>query len=134
MQNPAVQTIYKYYDSFNRGEMESFFGLMTDDVVHGINEGKEEVGKPLFRQFMKRMNQHYKEQAVDLVVFANEAGTRAATEFFIEGTYLTTDQGLPPARGQKYRLRCGAFFTLHGDKISRVTNYYNLADWLSQVK
>lgn len=108
--------------------------LLTDDVIHDINHGKQEVGKHLFRTFMEKMHRHYKEKAVDLVVFANDDGTRGAAEFFIEGTYLTTDGNLPSARGQKYRLRCGAFFELRGDKISRVTNYYNLNEWLSQIK
>lgn len=134
MKSQAIQTIQRYYDSFNQGRMEDFFTLLTEDVVHDINQGKQEVGKETFRQFMKRMNQHYKEKAVDLVIVANDAGTRAAAEFFIEGIYLTTDVGLPAARGQKYQLRCGAFFTLDGNRISRVTNYYNLNEWLSQVK
>lgn len=134
MKNLAVQTIQKYYDSFNRGEMEAFFDLMTEDVEHDINQGKKEVGRSTFRHFMQRMNKHYKEKAVELVIFANEAGTRAAAEFYIEGTYLSTDEGLPPAHGQKYRLRCGAFFDLEEGKISRVTNYYNLSEWLAQVK
>jgi steroid delta-isomerase-like uncharacterized protein len=108
--------------------------LIADDVIHDINHGKQEIGKSTFRHFMERMNRDYKEKAVELVIFSNENGTRAAAEFFIEGTYLTTDQGLPPARGQKYRLRCGAFFELRGGKISRVTNYYSLTEWLSQIK
>lgn len=114
--------------------MESFFSLLTEDIVHDINQGKQETGKTAFRHFMERMNRHYKEQAVELIILANDGGTRASAEFFIEGIYLATDHGLPPAQGQKYRLRCGAFFELKGNKISRVTNYYNLEEWLSQVK
>lgn len=101
--------------------------------MHDINQGGQEVGKKAFAHFMERMNRHYKERAAELVIVADEKGTRAAAEFFIEGTYLTTDLGLPEAKGQKYRLRCGAFFELKGNKICRVTNYYNLQDWLSQV-
>jgi steroid delta-isomerase-like uncharacterized protein len=133
MDTLAVQTVKKYYSSFNNGKMEEFFAVLTEDVSHGINQGKEELGKQTFRVFMDRMNRHYKEKVVELVVFANETGTRAAAEFFIEGSYLTTDAGLPEARGQKYRLRCGAFFDLKDGKISRITNYYNLNDWLAQV-
>jgi steroid delta-isomerase-like uncharacterized protein len=48
--------------------------------------------------------------------------------------YLATDTGQPPARGQTYVLPGGAFFTLKGDKITRVTNYYNLQDWMKQVQ
>lgn len=134
MKNQAIQTVQKYYDSFNQSKMEEFFGLLTDNVIHDINQGGQDVGKKTFRTFMERMNLHYNEKVVDLVIFANDAGTRAAAEFFIEGTYLSTDKGLPPAKGQKYRLRCGAFFEVTQGKISRITNYYNLNEWLSQVK
>lgn len=102
--------------------------------MHDINQGGQEVGKAPFLSFMERMDRHYEEHVVELVVFANERGTRAAAEFFIEGTYLSTDPGLPPAKGQRYRLRCGAFFEIRDAHITRVTNYYNLQDWLSQVK
>ena len=61
-------------------------------------------------------------------------GTRAAAEFFIDGRYLATQPGLPEARGQTYRLRVGAFFEFNAQGlITRVSNYYNLADWLRQV-
>ncbi len=113
--------------------MKAFLDLLTDDVVHDINQGGQEVGKQAFAQFMERMNRHYKEKAVELEIAANEMGTRASAEFFIEGTYLATDLGLPEAKGQKYRLRCGAFFELKGGKICRVTNYYNLRNWLAEV-
>ena len=45
----------------------------------------------------------------------------------------STTKGLPPARGQKYVLPGGAFFDIRGGKISRVSNYYNLQDWIDQV-
>jgi steroid delta-isomerase-like uncharacterized protein len=134
MQNVAIQTIHRYYESFNRGDTKTFFDLLTDDVIHDINHGKHEMGKAAFRHFMERMHRHYQEKAVEIVIFSNEKDQRAAAEFFIEGTYLSTDEGLPVARGQKYRLRCGAFFELREGKVSRVTNYYNLNDWLAQVK
>ena len=43
-------------------------------------------------------------------------------------------EGLPPARGQTYVLPGGAFFTLRGGMVARVSNYYNLEDWLRQVR
>ena len=51
----------------------------------------------------------------------------------MNGTYLATDDGLPEAKGQTYRLPAGSFFTLKDGKIARVTTYYNLADWIAQV-
>lgn len=79
------------------------------------------------------MNASYREHVTDLVVFASPDGTRAAAEFVVEGTYLQTDAGLPPANGQTYRLPAGAFFEVADGKVARVTNYYNLQAWLDQV-
>jgi steroid delta-isomerase-like uncharacterized protein len=79
------------------------------------------------------MDRSYREQVVDLVVMADESGTRGSAEFFIEGEYLATDEGLPPATGQRYRLRVGAFFEIESGLVKRITNYYNLQEWLRQV-
>jgi steroid delta-isomerase-like uncharacterized protein len=51
----------------------------------------------------------------------------------VNGTYLATDEGLPEANGQTYRLPAGSFFNLKDGKITRVTTFYNLADWVRQV-
>lgn len=126
-------TIQAYYATFNAGDREALLEMLSDDVIHEINEGEAEVGKAAFRGFLQRMDRSYRETVEELEVFANEAGTRAAAEFFISGTYLATDDGLPPATGQKYRLRVGAFFELRGGRITRVTNYYNLQRWLKLV-
>jgi steroid delta-isomerase-like uncharacterized protein len=62
------------------------------------------------------------------------SGTRAAAEFVVEGEYLATESGLPPARGQRYRLPAGAFFAIAEGRIARVTTYYNLPEWIRQVR
>jgi steroid delta-isomerase-like uncharacterized protein len=61
------------------------------------------------------------------------AGTRGAAEFIVHGQYLADDEGLPPATGQRYVLPAGGFSTSRDGLISRVTVYYNLADWIAQV-
>lgn len=132
-QTSSLQLIRTYYETFNRGDREAFLTLLTDDVAHDINQGGCETGKEAFRSFLQRMDHCYREQVVDLVVFANEDGTRGAAEFYIEGQYLSTDEGLPPATGQRYRLRVGAFFEIENGLVNRMTNYYNLQDWLRQV-
>lgn len=133
LQQQALALIQTYYSTFNSGDRESFLALLTEDVVHDINQGGVETGRAAFRAFLERMDRCYREQVCDLVVFANEDGARGAAEFYIEGEYLSTDEGLPPAAGQRYRLRVGAFFDLQDGKVRRVTNYYNLEEWLRQV-
>lgn len=125
--------IAAYYDAFNAGRTDDMLALLHDEVEHHVNEGGIRRGKALFADFNRHMTDSYKETLTDMVIFANESGDRAAAEFVVNGTYLKTDEGLPPARGQTYRLPAGSFFTIRDGKIARVTTYYNLADWTRQV-
>lgn len=133
MSQATRQLLERYYAAFNAGDWNTFLGLLSDDVVHDVNQGGREAGKAAFARFMERMNSSYREQIADMVIMSSADGSRAAVEFTVLGTYLKTDEGLPPATGQKYRLPGGAFFDIRDGKVARVTNYYNLQDWLKQV-
>lgn len=125
--------ITAYYDAFNAGRTDEMLGYLHDEVEHHVNEGAVRKGRELFREFNAHMTRCYKENLTDIVIFANETGDRAAAEFTVNGTYLNTDEGLPPANGQTYRLPAGTFFTIRDGKITRVTTYYNLEEWNRQV-
>ncbi|QIF04061.1 ketosteroid isomerase-related protein [Roseimicrobium sp. ORNL1] len=129
----SLALITRYYDTFNAGDREAFLQLLTDDVKHDINQGDCDAGKENFRIFLQRMDRSYREQVCELQVFASDDGSRGAAEFFIDGKYVSTDEGLPEANGQTYYLRVGAFFDIRDGKVARITNYYNLQDWLKQV-
>jgi len=125
--------IETYYEAFNAGDREKMFSLLTDDVVHDLNQGGSETGIAAFRAFMERMDRCYRETLEDIVIFGSADGTRAAAEFNVRGKYLATDEGLPEANGQTYLIPAGAFLTLRDGKISRLTMYYNLQEWLRQI-
>ncbi|MGR8947699.1 MAG: ketosteroid isomerase-related protein [Gammaproteobacteria bacterium] len=125
--------IERYYAAFNDGDMEQFLALLDDNVIHDINQGRREIGKAAFTAFMQAMNRSYRERLTDMLVMVSADDTRAAAEFVVHGEYLANDEGLPPARGQTYVLAAGAFFEVAGGKVTRVTNYYNLQDWIAQV-
>lgn len=129
----SINLLRSYYAAFNSGDRETFFSLMAEDIIHDLNQGGSERGVPAFREFMTRMDRCYRERLEDLVLFANEDGTRAAAEFTVHGEYLATDEGLPEANGQTYVLPAGAFFEIRNEKIARVTMYYNLSEWLRQA-
>lgn len=131
--NDTSELISLYYQTFNRGDRGALLRLLHPQVVHDINQGGSEIGVDAFRLFLERMDRCYEEQVEDLVVTTTEDGSRASAEFFIRGIYRNTDEGLPPALGQPYHLRVGAFFEIEKGLIVRVTNYYNLTDWLRQV-
>ncbi|SPH24994.1 hypothetical protein DEA8626_04027 [Defluviimonas aquaemixtae] len=126
-------TIEAYYDAFNRGDIDAMLATLHDDFAHHANEAATRLGKAAFAEFCRHMSETYKEELTDMVVFSNEDGTRGAAEFTVSGTYLKTDAGLPEARGQRYILPAGGFFSLKDGKITRVTTYYNLQDWIRQV-
>jgi steroid delta-isomerase-like uncharacterized protein len=130
----TTDLIRAYYDAFNRGDRDAMLALLTDDVVHDLNQGAREVGRDTFRTFMARMDRSYGEQLRDIVVMASADGTRASAEYVVHGTYKADDEGLPKATGQTYVLPGGAFFDIRDGRIARVTNYYNLGDWIAQVE
>ena len=126
-------TIARYFAAFNAGDIDGMLDCLADDVAHHVNEGQIRTGKEKFADFCAHMERCYKEELTDMVIFDAESGTRAAAEFIVNGKYLQTDEGLPEAKGQTYRLPAGSFFNLRDGKITRVTTFYNLADWTRQV-
>ena len=130
----TTELIESYYAAFNAHDWDGMLALLSDDVIHDINQGDRETGVDAFRAFLMSMDRSYAEQVTNLVVMVSPDRTRAAAEFMIEGQYLASDPALPEARGQRYSLPVGAFFEVRNGKIERVTNYYNLRDWIRQVE
>lgn len=129
----AEALIARYYAAFNAGDAGGMLDCVAEDVEHRVNEGGVRRGRALFAEFCSHMGVSYREELKDLVIFANEDGTRGAAEFVVHGEYLQTDPGLPEAKGQRYILPAGGFFDIRGGKIARVTTFYNLNDWIAQV-
>ncbi len=125
--------ITRYFDAFNAGDSDTMLSLVSDDVQHFVNQGELRQGRAAFAEFCGHMGVSYREELRDMVIFTSDDGSRAAAEFTVHGEYLQTDPGLPEARGQRYTLPAGSFFALEGGKITRITTYYNLQDWIRQV-
>ena len=108
------------------------------DPIHDLGIGRPRLEK-IWKKQLKDMgptnvDEFYDEHLTDIVIMVSVDEKRAAAEFICNGTYKSTCVGLPQARGQKYKLPVGCFFEIKNDKIARVTNYYNMNDWLAQVK
>lgn len=135
-ETPAAVTealIQRYYDAFNRGDLDAMLATVADDVVHDVNQGERREGRDRFHAFCARMAHHYKETLDGLTIMVTPDGTRAAAEFNVRGSYLVTETGLPDAKGQTYALPAGTFFVIRDGRIARVTTYYNLTEWIMQV-
>jgi steroid delta-isomerase-like uncharacterized protein len=129
----TIALIQAYYAAFNAGDAAGMLACLTEDIEHRVNEGAHRIGKARFAEFCSHMGVTYRESLRDIVVMASDDGARAAAEFVVHGTYLQTDPGLPPARGQTYVLPAGGFFEVRGGLIARITTFYNLNDWVRQV-
>lgn len=129
----TLALVKRYYDAFNRNDIPEMLACLSEDVAHDVNQGGRRVGKAKFAEFCAHMDRCYAEQLTDVVLMASEDGKTAAAEFVVNGVYKATDSDLPPAKGQKYRLPAGAFLAIADGRITRVTTYYNLQDWIAQV-
>lgn len=129
----SLALVARYYDAFNQGDWQAMLDCLTDDVAHDINQGHREIGRDAFSAFLARMNRSYREQLRDIVLMADAEGSRVAAEYVVHGQYLADDEGLPAAHGQRYVLPGGAFFDIRDGRIARISNYYNLQDWIAQV-
>ena len=129
----TAKLVRRYYDAFNAKDWDSMLACVSEDIRHDVNEGDRRGGKAAFREFLAQMNRSYDERLADIVVMVDETGLRAAAEFTVHGRYLVADPGLPEARGQAYVLPVGAFLDVTDGKITRVTTYYNLKNWIAQV-
>ena len=128
-----MDIIHRYFDAFNADDYDTMLACVAEDVAHHVNEGQIRTGRTAFAEFCAHMARCYGETLTDIVVLTDTTGTRAAAEYVVNGTYLATDTGMPEANGQTYRLPAGSFFEITDGQISRVTTYYNLADWMGQV-
>lgn len=129
----AIALVRDYYAAFNRGDRETMLACLVEDVAHDINQAGRDIGREAFRAFLGRMDRSYRERLEDIVLMADPSGRRVGAEYVVHGEYLADDEGLPAANGQRYVLPGGAFFEVRDGRIARVTNHYNLADWIRQV-
>jgi steroid delta-isomerase-like uncharacterized protein len=129
----TVALIERYYRAFNAGDSEGMLACIAETIVHDVNQGARRTGKAAFRAFAAHMERCYAERVENIAVMTTADGARAAAEFDVLGTYIETDEGLPPAGGQTYRVPAGAFFEVEAGLIVRMTAYYNLSAWLKQI-
>jgi steroid delta-isomerase-like uncharacterized protein len=130
----AEALVRRYYEAFGAKDPEGMLDCLAEAIEHRVNQGEVRRGKAAFAEFLAKMRRAYDERLEDLVILTEPSGRRAAAEFTVQGVYRVRDEGMPPARGQRYTLPAGAFFALEGGAITRISTYYNLADWLRQVE
>ena len=67
--------IRAYYAAFDAGDRDAMLALLAEDVIHDVNQGPRETGKPAFRAFLAIWTIRYREAIRDLVVMVDATGT-----------------------------------------------------------
>ena len=128
----ANRLVENYYQTFVNKDLSGFLQLLTEDVVHEINQGPTEKGKALFKTFM--IDHFIHDQNVDdLIIFSSPDGKYATSRFNCSGKYEKSVEGLPLAKGQLWKIPVVTYFEFRDNLISHVAVYYNLKDWIDQV-
>ncbi len=129
----TTQLIQSYYDFFNTENWEGMLSLLDENIRHDENQGAAHYGIEKFREFLSHMEDCYQEKLENIVIMVDNSGKYASSKFIVNGKYIKTDRNLPEANGQEYSLEAGTFFELSEGKISRITTFYNLNEWLQLV-
>ncbi len=125
--------ITAYYQAIESQHLDKFMDLLSDKVVHDINEGETEIGKDKFKTFMMDQFSHGKIKIKDLIILTSSDGQYAMSRFICSGTYDKSIAGYPKAHGQKWEIPVVSYFKIENNKISQVAVYYNLKNWVNQL-
>jgi steroid delta-isomerase-like uncharacterized protein len=127
-----VETLIRaYFEAFNRHDLEGMVANMAPEIKHQLNQGEDQIGIEAFRKFKTYMDTCYREQITDLNIMVG--GHLGCAEFTCSGTYLATDGNFPEANGQTYAIKAAAIFEESEGKVTRITSYYNVPEWVAQI-
>ena len=129
----SLEVVKKYYEAFNRKDINAILALCTDDVINDPNQGDPQVGKEKLKAFLETAWAHFDEQVFDLELLSNADQSKIASEYLVKGKYYHTKPGLFPATNQHYEIICHTFFYIKHGKIARMTRHYNAKTWLDIV-
>jgi steroid delta-isomerase-like uncharacterized protein len=125
--------IEDYYQTVLAQDLKGFINLLSDDVVHEINQASTENGKEKFKIFMEDQFSHGKIEIKDMIILTSKDGKYASSRFICSGTYAKSVEGYPPAKGQHWEIPVVSFFKINNGKISQVGVYYNAKEFEKQI-
>jgi steroid delta-isomerase-like uncharacterized protein len=124
-----------YNDAWSSRDPESVLGFMSDDVVYtDVALGERLEGKSAVREYVAGLQTNFSSDyrfEWGQAVATDEA---FATEWIMLGTHDRGDEerGLP-ATGQRFQLSGVSIGRRRDGKVVEEKNYWNMADFLTQV-
>jgi len=122
-----------YLAAMNAHDAEKTLSFFTDDAVYECTPlGRVSRGKQEIKDFISSTFTDFPDFKLEMKS-AFMAGDRGAGEWVMSGTFAHSSIPEVPATGKKFSVRGAAIMEFSGGKVSRHTNYWNLAAFLQQV-
>lgn len=129
----AIEKMAKLlYAAENSHDVDKILSFFTDDCVHeDVAAGAVSRGKQELKAFVTSWYAWSRDLNFELKSFFS-AGDWAASEWIMSGTHTGDLPGIP-ATNKRFSLRGASVIELRAGKISRNSDYWNLASFLQQV-
>jgi len=132
-QKHSQKMIEDFYAYFNQRELDKIYAMVSDDIVHIMNDVQKDKGKESFIKMMQASTKHYQENVNNVIYMVSDDGKHVATKFTFTGKYINTDDSKVPAKGQPYQASAVNYFEITNGKITTAMGWYDHNDWLKQV-
>lgn len=124
--------VHELYAAWSLHEPDRINTIFTDDAIYSdVAGGKNQRGKEQIKQLLRSAFAWAPDFRVTLISLT-VGSDAAATEWLSEGIQ-TGPIGDLPASGNSFRLRGASILTFRDGKISKVTDYYDMATFLRQL-
>jgi steroid delta-isomerase-like uncharacterized protein len=124
--------VLDWTDAFNRHDPDAYASFMAEDCVFtNAGTGERVVGRAAQRADLVKLLAAWSDLRVETVNLL-VAGDSYAKEWVMTGVH-TGDMPSLPATGRNFRIVGADVGQVRDGKIANATEYWNLADFLSQV-
>jgi len=133
MATDAEKMMNDYLAAWNSHDVEKLLTFFTDDAVYECTPmGKVSRGKKEIKDFFSSTFANFPDFKIEMKSGFN-AGDQGAGEGVMSGTFANSNIPGMPATGKSFSVPGVGINKFRGGKISRVTNYWNMAAFLQQV-
>jgi steroid delta-isomerase-like uncharacterized protein len=126
------QVVRDFYAAYGRRDVEAMMSLVSDDIVEDLSGIGLVTGAQDEREFLSGLLAAFPDLVTE-VTRVIAVGDLVAVEWHRSGTFSGTPWRGLPASGKPFVLRGGAFLVVSDNKITRITGYYDTADFARQI-
>jgi steroid delta-isomerase-like uncharacterized protein len=126
------QVVSSFYDAYARRDIEAMMSHVSDDIVEDLSGIGLVTGAEQEREFLTGVLAAFPDLATEVTRML-ACGDVVAAEWRRHGTFSGAPWRGLPASGKPFAFRGGAFLEVHDQKITRITGYYDTAEFARQI-